>query len=1401
MKRQNSITIFLFLLVFTSLSTAILTATDFPTFTDITAISGFKINNRGYSASWGDFNNDELVDLYICNTHSQPNVLYQNVGNGRFKDVSVKAGVRGHEHSLFAWWLDLDSNGYQDLFVVNLGYDNKYYLNNGDGTFNEMFDSLGISKGIPAWIDMSHDGYLDVYVGRGDKKFSNRTTSHNHFFLNLGNIRFKDFSKETFLISDYYANWPNWHDYNNDNFPDLFTINARKGNCYLYRYNSDGTFTNYFRESTVKNINGTNYWADLDGDGDQDYIIIETMRANCAIYENQNGAIFLPRKSPFNLQNGLQEFVDANQILDIDNDGLVDLQISIHKSQSQFDHFIELYQNLGNFQFEKVVNAIPLGKSWDVRNLNWADIDNDGDWDCIATLRDQLRLFRNNGNSNNYTKVALKGNDSHLDGIGATITIFTNKGRFKHWVGMGMEYHWRIGTQNTIGIGKADSIKKIKILWPSGIEQDTLNVPVNQTIRLTEPANKWFTDQTERAQLGNEMTKTMGGACADYDNDGDIDIYLANNNGPSTLFENQGSAIFSDVSITSRISQGATHLGALFFDFDNDGFKDFFVTGWYFHPNAFYKNNGNKTFANYSMEVGLTDENDSTLSLVAADFDNDGYLDLYQGQDGANVLLRNSSEGSFIDYSMTSGTTDNYIAHGMAVFDYDNDGDQDIYIANSRGGEDHYEIKSWPNVLYQNNGDATFKNVTDSVGVGCAANSKGVCVGDYDNDGDFDLYVANDDSANVLFRNNGNGTFSDVTSLAGVAKPAGAHGCQFVDFDNDGDLDLYVSGSSYIPEKHNHSMQKDHPNVLYRNNGDGTFRNITRYSGIEGNIEQTPHILVADFNNDGYPDVHAGNAIRPRQKNARNNFFQNRCRGNNYLHLKLTGTKSNRDAIGARIHVKAGDLSMWRYINYGYGFGASHSEIAYFGLGKNSRIDSVTIFWPSGIKQILTEQIYCNQLNYIEEPFQWGPIQLSRDEMQMAYTLSGIAFLIVASFLIFIFIGPIVKKGISVQRQEKATIKLQKSGLLEAPIFKVRLDLMPYKTDYLFIHSVEPGNLAAYDTNAFQWGRQETTPFIFKKDKILALRNRFGAILNQYLEDLQNHNPPNPKIREDLIEACSMIYAYLGLNGFFDKLFNHEKIENAQLNFHVDNALIPWHLAYNETRNEFLCERFSYSYLFNSLKELHKPASLFSAEALKKSLGSKAIITLFGSWSNHERQLFEVPVEIKNLSRLFSINKIETRKVDANVDLFLSTIHSLIEENKDLRIIHYSGHIDHNLLALGPNETFDPAQLEKTFGIHFQSSPIIFLNGCQTSEFWQEEDKVATNFLNAGAAACIITHARLPEKPARRFAVRFYEYFIEHHLTVAEALRRARLAVGTDKQQKDIMKYIYDLYGNPSTKF
>lgn len=1379
----------------------------FPHFTDITFLSGISAEKRrAQSASWGDYNNDGLVDLYICNKNVKPNKLYKNLGNGRFRDVTENAGVGGKEFSIEAIWIDIDSDKFLDLFLINLFYENKLYRNKGDGTFEEIFDKTGLSKGITAWVDINKDGKLDVFVSRGYSVYPARPeTVWNTLFINKGNFHFVEEPEHFFLKTNKFHTWVNWNDWNLDGLPDLFAVESEQGTIDNCRYTPEGTFVGAnFPLSSA----GAHCWADLDNDGDMDAAILSFLGKEIRILENKAGDRFAIQPEKLKIEDNFRIFKAPILSIDIDNDGLLDLVVRTHVPDNTFMHYINVYKNKGDLNFELYPNAIPIPKSDDLVNTAWCDFDNDGDMDFLAILHNDLRLFRNDGLGHSYLKVTLIGNESQADGVGSRIRIISEDKNFSRWIGLGQNNFQETRGQMTIGMLQEKEIPRISVFWPSGIQQDSLNPPLNKNIVLKEPFANWFIDMTERARLDDVLAKSMGGSCSDYDGDGDMDFIITNHDERSILYENLGQGTFRNGCKDANIATNSNQMGSLFFDFNNDSYDDLFLLGWYAHQNLFFQNNENGKFTDYSKIVQISTDQHSCLSVVSADFNNDGYLDIYEGRLGKNNLLINQNGKLFNNFTEMSQTGDTLLAHGMVTFDYDNDGDMDIYVANTRGGEDAYLVKSWPNVLFRNNGNLQFENVTDAAGVTCNSNSKGVCVGDYDNDGDFDLFVANDDTTNILFKNNGDGTFSDVTAFAGVGKPLGAHGCQFVDFDNDGFLDLYVAGSSYIPEKHDYTTNKTHPDVLYLNKGNGTFSNITKDSGLEANLAATPHILVADFNNDGFMDLYTSNSIKAGMKPAPNKYFQNRGNTNNWIKLKLVGYQSNKNAIGAKVQVLAGKLSMWQQVSFGSGFGSNRCTDLIFGIGKEEKVDKIQIIWPSGVRETLRGNLKINELNTLIEPYDLWAFSLSRTMVWSVWGWTWKLGLLAIALVVLGFLIPLIRGGIQMRHLENRAKRFLNLGVSKRHLLEVRIDLMPHKADYLIVHYIRPSSSELYHLDVFDWGRQEEKPYLIRADKISVLNQRVQKLVTAHLAFIKEPDILPESILDELKFIGDKIYNYLGLRSFFDTIFQSDTLRNVHINFIVDSATIPWYLAYDSISNKFLCEQVPYSFAFGFEKSSTIDMFSDTAVAESKNLEDKNVIMLYSDWKGHEKELTEVEHEIKDLERIFKDNSIEPDKIYANCDQFISLLESKTKTNADIRIIHYSGHIEHNLLALGPDDYFDSTHMEKSYGIKLDSGPLVFLNGCESSPFWQKEGELVTNFLKSGAATCIVTHAKLPEASGRRFAALFYEFYIEKKLTAADALRQTRLSMAKDKRfrnslspEYDITRYFYNIYGDPLLRF
>ena len=607
-------------------------------------------------------------------------------------------------------------------------------------------------------------------------------------------------------------------------------------------------------------------------------------------------------------------------------------------------------------------------------------------------------------------------------------------------------------------------------------------------------------DRESKTLKTNLYDHGCGLAVADYDGDGHEDVYLLNQIGENGLFRNRGDGTFVEdkeakkvIGLGDRISVGCT-----FSDYDNDGDQDLYVTSTR-SGNVLFQNDGKGKFKDVTKQAGLTHIGHSQ-SAAFFDYDNDGHLDLlltnaakwttdlyiqargyYAGLSNIfemakspkeyNILYRNDGQGKFTDVTKKAGLVHVGHSQSAAFFDYDHDGDLDLLLTNAakwttdlyRGSPGYYaglnnifEMSQSPkeyNILYRNNGNGTFSDATESSGLKGQGWCGDIAVFDYDEDGDLDVILTNMFAISRLFENDGKGKFKDVTISTLKKTSFGAIGVRAFDYNNDGRLDIFFTDmhsdmwmpAHYSPARIQDTVKHtgvtgplvlDEPqkeldfgavfkikykesifgNSFFQNNGKGKFEEISDKANLE--TFWPWGIATGDFDNNGFMDIFipsgmgvpyfywrnylmmndgkgrfadksrsqgiepppGGRYLEKREDedlfpkssrcavtadfdgdgqielivnnyNDRAFYFHNNYPKQNYLSVRLQGTKSNRDAIGALVYLHAADVKMVRQVHPASGYLSHSSKVLHFGLGKTKSIDRLEILWPSGIRQ------------------------------------------------------------------------------------------------------------------------------------------------------------------------------------------------------------------------------------------------------------------------------------------------------------------------------------------------------------------------------------------------------------------------------------------------------------------
>jgi hypothetical protein len=433
-----------------------------------------------------------------------------------------------------------------------------------------------------------------------------------------------------------------------------------------------------------------------------------------------------------------------------------------------------------------------------------------------------------------------------------------------------------------------------------------------------------FTDVTERAGLGGPTAYGMGVAVADYDNDGYPDLYVTNF-GPNVLYHNNGNGTFTDVTSKAGVDDERWSTSAAFFDYDRDGYLDLIVVNYidftitgnkpctdavgardYCAPASYrplpprlFHNNRNGTFTDVTESAGLFRAFGRGLGVACADFNGDGWLDIYVANDSdANQLWINQGNGTFVDRGVISGTA--------------------------------YNLEGAPE------------------------GSMGVAAGDFDNDGDEDIFVTNlRNETHALYVNRGKGDFDDMrreSGLAALTAPFTGFGTGWIDYDNDGNLDLFIANGavSIVEALRGEPYPYHERNQLFHNDGSGRFREVSGEAGPALALSEVSRgVAVGDVDNDGRVDILVSNNDGPTRL-----LLNDDASARHWLSVRLEGVQDNRMGLGALVGlVRKGQPTLWRRAHTDGSYLSASDARVHFGLGGSPSIDAVVVRWPGGLRE------------------------------------------------------------------------------------------------------------------------------------------------------------------------------------------------------------------------------------------------------------------------------------------------------------------------------------------------------------------------------------------------------------------------------------------------------------------
>lgn len=923
--------------------------------------------------SFCDFDKDGFEDLTLPTVTGEKIHLYKFDGQ-YFTNIIDQTAIDDTQRADCLLWADYDNDGDRDFLITNRNsFDHLYRNDNGD--FVDVTNAVGLPvvtafSTAACWADYDKDGWLDLYIGTRD------WNAGSHLYHNNGDGTFTDVTD--FAGVSNYAKLPlaiSFLDYDNDGWLDIYNANdLHQGNT-LFKNNGDGTF------SDVSVSSGSNVYVsgmgiaigDYDDNGFLDMYITNIDEGNAFLHNNGDGT-FTEMAEALNIEVG--KFGWGTSFFDYDNDGDLDLLVNNSGGLQGRDDPARnnsFFSNNGDGSFNELFNTGLEIDTFFSYGSAISDFNNDGypDVGILNAYGHKSQLFQNSGGTNNWIKIELEGTVSNREGIGSVIEIWRSGIKFIRTTHCGVSYQSQNSFIETIGVGNTTVIDTIKIKWPNGIVDVYYDVSVNQKLysfegeTLLQPNPVTYSDVSSQMKVNHSYNIDFfagGVSFADANGDGLDDITFSSANGDNVQHLRNKTTTFKNITNRMGISEIGNSKAVIWADYDNDRDKDLFVVNMGSASKLYRNDRG--IFTDVTGISGLSLSSDQSTGASFADYDNDGYLDLYVGNRDdlqGNRLYHNNGDSTFTDVSITANVENiGKLALTITWLDYNNDGYQDIFCANDL-------MKG--NTLFHNNGDGTFTDVSIISGTNLQMACMGIAVGDYNEDGWQDLYLTNSPDGNRMLKNNGNGTFSEVAGLLGLDVGKICWGANFLDYDNDGDLDLFISVSDGVA---GNTTRED---MLYWNKGNGTFGQALG-TGIEADTSYSYGNALGDYNNDGYVDIVILNANGTQSKLLKNNGWTN-----NWIKLKLIGAASNRDGIGALIQVFSGGKMINRSVYNEISYQSQNSLTQIIGVGESILIDSLIVKWPSGIEDKIIKIVVNQLLTLVEGSYSLGTPILEKEQV------------------------------------------------------------------------------------------------------------------------------------------------------------------------------------------------------------------------------------------------------------------------------------------------------------------------------------------------------------------------------------------------------------------------------------